>query len=238
MKYMKSKNECYKELVNKRKQCHICNDLVNPADCEGGIYDSNHIGPYSRWQGNIDSNVMVVGQDWGTVKWFVDYRGRESRRKSGDVVLNKTNENLIKLLGSIGINIERQPAVDTRGEVFFTNAILCLKKDTGKGIQSKVKKKWYDDCGEEFLRSLIENLNPKVVITLGTYARDCVLDAFKVGNNNYRVTMKQSIDESPNGIPIGNSLLYPVFHCGARGTNQNRSFDEQVRDWARIKKSI
>jgi uracil-DNA glycosylase len=231
--YPKSKQDIYYELVEKRRKCHKCQGLTNPADIEEGIYDSNHIGPWSRWQGNLESKVLVVGQDWGTVKWFVDYRGRESRSKDGEMAYNPTNDNLIKLLHSIGIDIERQPLVDTEGIIFFTNPILCLKSGN---LGSKVKKKWYDICGKEFLRPLIEDcIKPEVVIALGKYARDCVLDAFDVSkDNNYRGPMEQSIKESPKGIQIVNFRLYPVFHCGSN-SNINRPFDVQLVDWERIK---
>jgi len=58
----------YRVLVEERKTCRVCEGLINPSDCAGGVYDSEHIGPWSRWQGNLDSELMVVGQDWGDVK--------------------------------------------------------------------------------------------------------------------------------------------------------------------------
>lgn len=104
-------------LVPARKACRLCSDLVNPAECEDGRYDSEQIGPWSLWQGNIEAEMMIVGQDWGDTRYWIDNKGHE---KAG----NRTNEMLIKLLGSIGINVRRPALTDLGGgAVFATNEL-------------------------------------------------------------------------------------------------------------------
>jgi len=34
------------------------------------------------------------------------------------------------------------------------------------------------------------------------------------------------------------TVLFPVYHCGARGVNINRKIDKQVNDWKRIEQQI
>src|SRR4051794_21164295 len=92
------KDVLYRELVAARKACRACSGLTNPAACGGGTHDSDHIGPWSLWQGNLDAELMIIGQDWGDENYFLDNAGRESRR-------NPTNECLRRLLGGIGIEI-------------------------------------------------------------------------------------------------------------------------------------
>ena len=48
--------------------CARCVGLINPTRCASGVYDSEEIGPWARWQGDLDVELMVVGQDWGDVK--------------------------------------------------------------------------------------------------------------------------------------------------------------------------
>jgi hypothetical protein len=48
-----SMNASYAALVNARKSCRSCPELLNPATCDGGIYDSNQIGPWSLCKGTI-----------------------------------------------------------------------------------------------------------------------------------------------------------------------------------------
>lgn len=71
------KIEAYKSLVEKRKDCSLCNGLSNPAAVANGKYDSNEIGPWSLWQANLNTNLLVVGQDWGDVKYFKKWEGKD-----------------------------------------------------------------------------------------------------------------------------------------------------------------
>jgi hypothetical protein len=60
----------YATLVRARKECHACAGLINPATCDGGIYDSDHIGPLEPATANLDADLVIVGQDWGDMRYF------------------------------------------------------------------------------------------------------------------------------------------------------------------------
>jgi hypothetical protein len=137
----------YAQLVAARKACHLCSGLTNPADVEAGRFDSEHIGAWSLWQGNLDASIMVVGQDWGNTTYFVRREGREGPR-------NPTNLALVELVGIAGISIGDPGSAVGRDIAFFTNAILCLKGSDG-GLQGKVQRSWFDNC-TDFLRRQIE----------------------------------------------------------------------------------
>ena len=143
------------------KACSLCSALENPSRCEQGHYDSRHIGPWSQWQGHLNAELMVVGQDWGDTNYFIRNHGLEAQR-------NPTNNMLRELLGSIGIDVGSPHDCRNDGRVFLTNAILCLK--TTGGLQGNVKKEWFSNCGRAFLRPLIEIVGPKVVVCLGERA--------------------------------------------------------------------
>ena len=66
------------QLVTARKACHLCSGLTNPADVDGGRLNSEHIGAWSLWQGNLDAPVMVVGQDWGDTTYFIRNGGEKA----------------------------------------------------------------------------------------------------------------------------------------------------------------
>ena len=158
------KMEKYLALVTKRKACRLCDDLTNPSEVCGGEFDRDHIGPWSLWQGNINSPVVIIGQDWGNQETFITSKGLEPPCSEND---RKTNGMLVDLLNSIGIKIERPKGYETIGKLFFTNPILCLKP--GKA-QDPVKEEWFKTCGVNFIRPLLEILKPFVVITLGVQA--------------------------------------------------------------------
>src|ERR1035441_2430857 len=72
-----ARTESYAALVRGRQACHACRGLINPSECEGGIHDSDQIGPWSLWQGNLSADLLVVGQDWGDTRYFAKNKGRE-----------------------------------------------------------------------------------------------------------------------------------------------------------------
>ena len=147
----------YSQLVQKRKACRLCSELTNPSVCENGAFDKEeHIGPWTRWQGNLDAELMVIGQDWGGEDFYVTYRG------IGDDE-NATNKTIRELLTFIGVPIEL-PQRAHGGSLFFTNSILCLRAE---GLTGRTKEGWFKNCSRVFLRPQIELVNPKVVATLG-----------------------------------------------------------------------
>lgn len=154
---LNNKVEAYKDLVASRKACNYCKGLSNPSCSALVKYDSDHIGPWSRWQGNLNSKILVVGQDWGDISYFTKWKGMD--QPSG----NRTNQNLQELLAIIVIEIGK-PREPQNQLVFFTNLILCIKKGD---LQSQVNEEWFLNCSELFLKSLINIINPTIIIALG-----------------------------------------------------------------------
>jgi hypothetical protein len=128
----------YAQLVTARKACHLCSGLTNPADVEGGRFDSEHIGAWSLWQGNLDASIMVVGQDWGDTTYFGRHKGREGPR-------NPTNLALVELVGIAGISIGDFGSAVGQDVAFFTNAILCLNLETA--VDSQRRRQVRDQSG-------------------------------------------------------------------------------------------
>lgn len=210
----------YADLVASRKACTRCNGLINPSSLSNGMLDSDQIGPWTLWQGNLAAKCIVVGQDWGDTNYFLDNRGREAPN-------NPTNTTLRNLLAIAGLNID-PPSAEKLPEdaLFFTNAILCLKHG---GLQAAVDSAWFDNCGTQFLRPTIDLIAPLVVITLGERAYRAVCLAYSLRPRAFR----RAVEGEPIELPSG-TLLVPVYHCGARILNTHRPLAKQKRDWARV----
>jgi uracil-DNA glycosylase family 4 len=220
---MKNKVETYAKLVEQRKLCSLCQGLRNPSKVDGGRYDHGHIGPWSLWQGSLNAEVVVVGQDWGDVAYFRKWKGKDQPYG------NPTNENLQHLLKTIGIVIEKPHDVQNQ-IIFLTNIILCLK--TG-GLQARVKDEWLMNCARNYFKPMIDIINPKVIISLGKKPCESILSIYGI---KFSKSLKLSsiIIKSPYAL-TDTINLFPVYHCGAGSTNRNRSFSQQLVDWAKIR---
>ncbi|MFD0871723.1 hypothetical protein [Paenibacillus residui] len=90
-----NKQIAYKTLVNRRKDCILCDPLQcklqNPSKALNGQLDTDEIGHWTDWQGSLDAKVMVVGQDWGDFKTL-------EKQGGCDVDNSVTNRSLVKLL--------------------------------------------------------------------------------------------------------------------------------------------
>jgi uracil-DNA glycosylase len=216
---MTPKAEAYAALVTARKACRLCPDLTNPADVDGGRHDSDHVGPWSRWQSDLDATLMVVGQDWGDVRDFVRRGGRDGPG-------NPTNLALAELLRGVGVSVGPPGAGPGPGAAFFTNAILCLKRG---GLQAPVRDAWFRNCASH-LRRQIEIVRPRVVVGLGARAFGGVLAAFGLPPRPLRVAVAD-----PDGValPTG-ARAFAVYHPGARVLNTHRGLQAQREDWVRI----
>jgi uracil-DNA glycosylase len=166
-----NKDIAYSALVQKRKICHRCEGLTNPAEIDKGIFDSDNIGPWSLWQGNLNTQLMIIGQDWGDTGTFRRYSGREPDN-------NQTNKTIRELLASIEISVPPPSPSDLGANtIFLTNAILCLKEG---GLGATVKGEWFNNCGPHYLKPLIEIISPKVVVSLGVPAYETICKQYNL----------------------------------------------------------
>jgi len=221
------KEDQYRKLVLERKNCSLCKGLTNPAAYDRGRFDSDHIGPWSLWQHNLDADIMIVGQDWGDTEFFKKWSGKD--QNDG----NPTNENLLKLLESIGVTIGK-PREKQEQKIFLTNLILCLKKG---GLQAPVFDDWFNSCTRKFFNPLVEIIRPKAILALGKKPTNFISDYYGVYYPRSISLKKLIIQYSPFKL-TNQTLLFLLYHCGAGGINRNRSFNEQMNDWKIIKRYL
>jgi DNA polymerase len=106
-------------LVMRRKAHTFPDGLLNPADINGGQFDSEHLGPWSCWQCHLWADAVIVGQDWGDEAQFLKCKG------AGDD-LEPTNLNLAKLALGAGWDLGT-PRMPNPQPVFLTNAVLGIR---------------------------------------------------------------------------------------------------------------
>jgi uracil-DNA glycosylase len=230
-----SKRERYTKLVDDRRSCRKCVAVVNPSACAGGKHDATaHIGPWSDWQGNLDADTMVVGQEWGGTD---NYERQCGRDRDGD----PTNDNLVTLMASIGVALPPPSAMQgttENGVFFFTNGVLCLRQgsatnrtDGKKGApKNALSKDVFSNCAQTFLRAQIELVEPRFVLILGLLAWNGVMEAFSLPT---RSTLKEAFQRGHLSLNK-NTIAFPLFHCGSK-LHLNRPLLLQIEDWKKMK---
>jgi len=220
---MTLKSHRYQTLVAARKACSRCNTLVNPSAYPE--LDSDDIGPFSKWQGNLNSEIVVVGQDSSDIVTYTDRGGDWP----GSAV--HTNVVLVELLRAAGIDILLPQKGQSQDRFFFTNAVLCLKQaraSGGRSMQGSIKNVYARNCGSLFLRPLIELIQPRAVVTLGSTALTATLASFGILKPAQLVNIVergQTFELSPSCV------LFPMCHPSRTVLNTVRSLDLQMKDW-------
>jgi uracil-DNA glycosylase len=216
------KPERYRLLVEARKACTRCPELENPATVDDGKLDSDEIGPFARWQGNLDSPVVVVAQDFADGKSF----RKKLRGWPGERV--RTNLALVDLAREAGFTLSPPVRGQSDDVLFFTNAVLCLKKGR---MSAPVPRRCFEECGRQFLRKTIELVNPRAVVTLGVGALRAIERAFDLKEETVLSTV---IDNSPGFVLPSNVAVFPRYHPSPTVMNVARSAERQLADWQRI----
>ena len=213
--------EEYRALVAARKGCRVCVER-SPGkirSCAEFDYDPDVVSHWELWLGHKHPKLLVVGQDFGNVDYFVRNHGRDDPN-------NKTNENLWKLLGHAGIGAKHPRELDMEAPVFLTNAVLCLKE--GK-MAEPVRARWVTACADRHLLPLLQWLKPPVVVGMGNYGWRAVRRAFALQ------ALPRPISAAAGGCwtTEDQTRIFAVGHCSPLGLI-NRPWPQQVADWRRV----
>jgi len=213
--------DTFDALVSARKACRICVEQ-SPGkirSCGEFEFDPNVVSHWEQWLGHRSPKLLVVGQDFGNVDYYVRNRGRDEPN-------NKTNENLYRLLNEAGIKVTHpsQPDVDAR--VFLTNSILCIKEGMMSG---PILSRWVDTCTERHLRPLVSYLKPPIIVGMGNAGWRAVRCVFALHDAPLSISrVAGSTWTSKN-----QTRVFAVGHCGPLGII-NRPWPQQLSDWRRI----
>ena len=162
------KKDEFRRLVEDVSRCHICERLVTlphienseclENDDHGLDTDHPYINRWNLWQGNLDADIMVIGQDYGQRE-----DGKAIEVCSYVDTTNPTDVRLKELFNEafrIDLNSNEAP-------LFFTNMANCYrKKRTSGGMHSG----WLPICANKYMDRLIRIIRPKIIIVLGRSA--------------------------------------------------------------------
>ena len=164
----------------------------------------------SELNGSVEARVMFIGEAPGR-------KGADRTRVpfSGD----QSGKNFERFLASIDLN---------RSEIFITSAALCNPR-AASGANRRPKASEIRNCSD-FLRRLIELVDPRVVITLGTVA----LEALKlVHYHDFNLKNDAGRIRDWNG-----RLLVPLYHPSPQVLITSRKEAAQLRDYKVVRRAI
>lgn len=217
-----SRQAAYAELVARRKVHAFPSLLLNPSEIEGGRYDSDHLGPWSRWQGDLNAEVVIVGQDWGDKAYFLENKGVDDDNEQ-----TCTNLRALALEAGLDLGTPHSPKPQP---LFLTNSVLGIRAGVGKSGTPPAA--WVDDS-LPFLIRLLETIQPRAVVSLGTAAsRACRLAMYGRGRS-VGIRLGAPLRETHQQNPIlqpGKPSWFAFYHCGPRGL-ANYSRELQLQDW-------
>jgi len=213
--------EDFEALVRARKACRVCVER-HPGkirSCAEFDFDPDVVSHWEQWLGHRRPKLLVVGQDFGNVGYFVRNRGR-------DELHNKTNENLHKLLLAAGFDVKHPSERDHDTPVFLTNSILCIKEGA---MNTPILSGWVDACTERHLTPLLRFLKPPVVVGMGNAGWRAVRRIFTLHH------APQLISRAAGGdwLSADGTRVFAVGHCGPLGII-NRPWTQQLLDWRAI----
>lgn len=211
----------YKHLVDKRKQYEFKDsEILNPAKLD--LAFDEHLNAWAYWHGNLNADILLIGQDFGDQDYYLNNKGKDEPR-------NATNVKLSCLFEEIGIDIGQTDDPNTDAKLYFTNAVLGAKKG---GMAASIKKAWYVDTAKKLIKPLIQLIEPKIIIAMGSKAYEVVSIIYDLD----QMPMKEIVDANPILVD-DNMKLFVVYHCSKLGI-ANRDFNLQKNDWRKIRQHL
>ena len=127
---------------------------------------------------------------------------------------DRSGDNFEQLLNYVNIK---------RKDIFITNAVLCNPLKDGNNRRPTIKE--INNC-TPFLEKLINIITPKIISTVGGVGLEAINRIFK--------TRYKLADLVATPLPIGQFILFPLYHPSPRVINTKRSLDQQKKDFKKL----
>lgn len=226
------KNEMFQKLIQDMGTCSKCINLKCKNKSLINIYQNYDFGTnipsiWTDWFNRLDSDIMIIGQDWGPYSDMEKYYKLLNKDKSNWkelIELEKSStkrmlENFIKETSNNKCSLD---------DIYITNAIMCARQgDAYRGNNIDLKNSTLN-CSSYLLKQ-IEIVKPKVILTLGYFP---LLSLSKIFRFDIEKTLKETILKFSE-IAIKDFVIIPLYHPVAQVRKE-----EQLKQYRRIWKYI
>lgn len=219
-------------LINKLSSCKKCTNMKCSNKSLINIYNdydfcTNIPSIWTDWFNRLDSNIMIIGQDWGPYSDMKKFHELLNKEKTNWKELIESEKSTTKkmLESFIGTSSNNKYSLDN---IYITNAIMCARQgNTYRGNNIDLKNSTLN-CSEYLLKQ-IEIVRPKVILTLGYYP---LMSLSKIFKFNIEKTLKETISKLPK-IVIDDFVIIPMYHPVAQVKKE-----EQLKQYRRIWKYV
>jgi hypothetical protein len=192
------------------------------GDYHNSAYECDHVSPYTKTAGNVESKVLILLQDWSSHAWLNKPLNKEVQRL-GYAPNLPTNKNLSSLL--------REHFELDLSNIYATNLFPFVKKGSLSNI---IHQRHLVRAARRFALPQIEIVNPMLVICLGLVTFNAMRS----------VCGKLECKSMPSAIEseftYGDIQFWAQSHPGHFGrVNRNKGGVDLVRsDWQRMKNAF
>ncbi len=192
------------------------------GDYHGGAYECDHVSPYTKAAGNVDSKIFLLLQDWSS---DLELSGPldEDAKALGYTPIQPTNQNLSRLLETY-FHVSMP-------QVFATNLFPFVKSGT---VSERIPQADLVCAAREFAIPQVEIVKPSLVICFGLATFNAMLKAC-----GHRLV--SNITQAEAAVFVsGNAKVWCQAHPGALGkANRNRGGVNRVdADWSAMAQSF
>lgn len=201
----------YKKENKKLVDCSLINIYKNKEFC------LNIPTIWTDWYTRIDSDIMIIGDDWGPYTEMSKYREEyiKELRTDEDAWENLVNKedtlihkNLVKFLTESAKLEKFELETDFLNHIYFTNAVMCARQgESYKDTKCFDAKECTINCILHLIRQ-IEIVRPKIIITLGYYP---LLAISKIFDFEIKTTLQSTLEETNIYEKEGITII-PAFH--------------------------
>lgn len=182
--------------------------------------DGGHLSPFTKSSANVDSDILLVLQDWASEDYIKKKLNKDILELGYDPGV-RTNINLKNLL-MLYFNKELK-------DIYSTNLFPYIKKGAmSAGIPAKHMRK----AASDFLIPTIKIIKPKLVVCLG-------LSVFNATRQSLGFSKVANLEEAINSyILLEEMIIFCQAHTGTLGqNNRNKGGVKRVpSDWALMKR--
>lgn len=226
------KRKKFDNLIRELAECDKCTNFKCSRKSLINIYNdynfcTNIPSIWTDWFNRLNSEIMVIGQDWGPYRDMKKFHELLKKDKSNwKELMESEKSNTKKMLE----NYIKESSDDKYSfdKIYITNAVMCARRgEDYRGNNIDLKKSTIN-CSE-YLFKQIEIVKPKVILTLGYYP---LMSLSEIFNFKIAKTLKETISESPE-IKMDDYVIIPLYHPVAQIRKS-----EQLKQYKRIWKYI